>query len=109
MYCLKVSILAPCAGGKVTGIPKVRPLQSEFLPEHSTGDTFDLGSELRHGCGRRVFNQEVNMVRFYVELQQLEAALLGDTDTDGVNPCQVLALQNSLAVLGGEDQVANQP
>ena len=85
------------------------PLKAEFLPEYSAGDTFNLGSELRYGWGRRVFNQEVNMVRFSVELQQLETALLGATDTDGVNPCQVFALQDSLAVLGREDQVANQP
>ena len=84
------------------------PLQPEFLPEYSVRDTFNLASDLRHGCGRQVFNQEVNMVRFSVELQQLKAALLGATDTDGVHPCQVLALQDSLALLGGEDQVANQ-
>ena len=86
----------------------MRPLKSEFLPDYSAGDTFNLASELRHGCGRRVFDQKVNMVRFSVELQQLKAALLGATDTDGVHGCQVLARQDSLAVLGGEDQVANQ-
>ena len=85
------------------------PLQPEFLAKHSAGDALDLASELRHGCGKRVLNQEVAAVRFSVELQQLEAALLGDTDTDGVNPCQVLAFQDSLALLGREDQVANQP
>ena len=107
MYCLKVSILAPPAlAAKVAGIPKVLLLKSEFLPEYSTGDALDLSSELRHGWGRRVFNQEVAVVRFSVELQQLETALLGATDTDGVNPCQVFAFQDSLAVLGREDQVA---
>ena len=98
----------PCAGGEVAGTAKVRPLQSEFLPKYSARDTFNLASDLRHGCGRRVFDQEVAVVRFSVELHQLEAALLGATDTDGVNPCQVFAFQDSLAVLGGEDQVANQ-
>jgi len=48
------------------------------------------------------------MVRFSVELQQLKAALLGDTDADGVHPCQVVGLQDSLAVPGREDQVDNQ-
>ena len=67
---------------EVARTAKVLPLQSEFLPEHSTGDTFGLGSDLRQGCGRRVFDQEVAVVRFSVELQQLEAALLGATDTE---------------------------
>ena len=55
-----------------------------------------------------MLNQEVAVVRFSVELQQLETALLGTTDTDGVHGCQVLARQDSLALLGREDQVANQ-
>ncbi|KKZ14956.1 MAG: hypothetical protein TH68_03010 [Candidatus Synechococcus spongiarum 142] len=74
----------------------MRRLKSEFLPEYSARDTFNLASELRHGCGRQVFDQEVNMVRFSIELQQLKAALLGNPHTDGVHGCQVLALQDSL-------------
>ena len=47
-----------------------------------------------------MLNQEVDVVRFSVELQQLKAALLSDTDADGVHPCQVSVLQDSFAVLG---------
>jgi len=82
MYSLKVSILAPGPGGEVARTAKVLPLQPEFLPKYSACDALDLASDLRHGCGRRVLNQDVAVVRFSVELQKLEAVPLGDTDSD---------------------------
>ena len=49
------------------------------------------------------------MVLLAVELQQLEAVLLGNPDANGTHPCQVLALQDLFAVPGHEDQVGDCP
>ena len=107
----RLDCCAAGTGSEVAGAPEVLTVraQRKFLPQHPRADALEVVHQGRHRDGGRVFDQQVDMVCLAVELQQLEAHLLGNAQADRLHPRQVLRLQNAAAVLDDEDQMDDKP
>ncbi len=81
----------------------------ELLAQHPSADAFEVVQQRRDQDRRRVLDQQVPMVRFAVQLHQLEAHLFGDAQKDSVHPVQSSAAQGLSPVLDHKDQMDNEP
>lgn len=97
---------------EVAGSPEVSTTGCQFwelLAQHPAAHTLEVVHQRRHRERRRVLDQQVHMVRLAVELQQLEAHLLGDTQTDRLHPVQRSTAQGLAPILHDEHQVNDKP
>lgn len=81
----------------------------KLLPEHPRADALEVVRQGRHGDRRRVLDQQVHMVCLAVQLQQLEAHLLGNAQAHLPHPIQSRAAQDLAAVLHDKHQMDNEP
>jgi len=54
----------------------------ELLAQHPAAHAFEVVHQCGDGKHRRVLHQQLNVVRFAVQLHQLEAHLLGNAQAD---------------------------
>lgn len=81
----------------------------ELLSQHPTAHTLEMVHERRHRERRWVLDQQMDVVRFAVQLHELEAHLLGDAQAGLVHPINGSTIQHLAPVFHDKDQMNDKP